>query len=182
MLVGLAVLVVIGVIAAVLFWPESKQQDEAKAPAVIVKPTTEPTPVDVNVKITTYTTSNEGFRDKGGFWDTNTYNTSEFGGLKPGAGLVLDLGSAMKIDSVTFNAKSGPLTVELRSADDRPIDQTPVSRSGGKVVGDSTSATGKTTLDGSKGGKHRYWMIWVTNLGPTKKGIISDVSVTAMKS
>ena len=101
----------------------------------------------------------------------------KFGSLKPGLGLVLDLGSARGVSSVEFDAGTGPLTVELRSADQMASDI-----SGYAAVGKSISATGSTKLTAPGGGKHRYWMIWVTALGPSAGGYsasISDIAVHA---
>ena len=36
-------------------------------------------------------------------------------------------------------------------------------------------ASGTTTLDASKGGKHRYWVVWVTELAPGGGGFAAVV-------
>ncbi len=134
-------------------------------------------PVDVEFEVSSYAPSGDGFRDDGGTWTTATYTRPNWGNLKEGGGLVLDLGSAKEINEVSFDAGSGPITVQLRSAD-----SVPSGSSKGKAVGSLSKASGKTTLDGTKGGKHQYWMIWVTDLGPPKKGEISDLKVTALEA
>jgi hypothetical protein len=150
-------------------------RDPKTTPKPVASATVPPKPpAPLKFTVSSYTTSGDGFEDKGGTWDTATYKTVKFGNLKPGVGLVLDLGSAKEISSVSFNAETGPMTVELRSADEQP--------SGGDRVGGSEQADGKTELDGSKGGKHQYWMIWVTKLGPSYKAVVSDISVTSAAS
>jgi hypothetical protein len=171
---AVAVLLVAGVVGASLL---GDKDDEKTSTKPQVSATAVAAPVDVkSFTVSSYDPkpNGEGFRDKGDFWDTNIYADSNFGGLKPGVGLVLDLGSAKQVASVTFKAQTGPLTVQLRSADDKPV-----GKSSGKAVGGTVQADGKTKLTASNGGKHQYWMIWVTNLGPTKKAIISNISVLA---
>jgi hypothetical protein len=125
--------------------------------------------------ITSYAAVGSGFRHDGSAWDTQRYNTPEFAGLKDGVGLILDLGSPASVSAVSFDAGSGPLRVELRSADSRPG-----SITGWTKVTSNSSASGQTTLDGSKGGKHEYWMIWVTRLGSDNKATISDITVKGL--
>ena len=106
-----------------------------------------------------------GFEQRGEDWRTQTYRTAAFGGLKPGVGLVLDLGSARAVTSVTFEARTAGSTVSLRAADDAPT-----SDAGLGPVGAEVTASGRTVLDGSSGGAHRYWVVWVSGLGPRGDG------------
>jgi len=156
-------------------------QSENKPPAV-AKPSATAKPVVLKFSVSSYSPNGTGFTDKGSTWTTQTYTTATFGNLKEGVGLVFDLGSPKQLTSVTFNAETGPLTVQLRSADQKPVDQNPVGQSIGSAVGGSVQATGDTELDASKGGKHQYWMIWVTKLGSPKQAVISDLSVSASSS
>jgi hypothetical protein len=111
-----------------------------------------------------------GFRKTSLGWQTQDYASATFGNLKPGIGLVLDLGAAHTVSAVTLDAGTGPLTVQLRTGDSPPT-----SVSGYKQVGAPTQASGPTTLAASGGGSHRYWMIWVTSLGPAGGGGYSAV-------
>jgi hypothetical protein len=106
-----------------------------------------------------------GFRKDSAGWHTQTYRSATFGNLKPGVGLMLDLGSARKLAAVTLDAATQPLTVQLR-AGDSPAS----SLSGFQQVGSAVQASGSTTLPAAVGGSHRYWMIWVTNLAPADGG------------
>lgn len=104
-------------------------------------------------------------------WRTQTYASETFGNLKPGVGLVLDLGAARTLTSVEFDALTGPLTVELRSADVAPTSVEDMQTFGG-----TTSADGATTLDAGPGGSHRYWIVWITTLAPQDGGFGAELS------
>jgi hypothetical protein len=172
-LLALAVAVVIaGLVVGVIVMNGMNKKDPTPT---VANPTPAATaaPVKAKIKISSYDpVGGSGFEDKGSTWETQTYKGPKYAGLKKGIGLVLDLGSAKSITSVTFKADTGPQTVELHS-----LDALPSSGSEGKLVGDVVKADGKTKLDGAKGGKHQYWMIWVTDPGPSWKAVISDVSV-----
>jgi hypothetical protein len=113
-----------------------------------------------------------GFRKRDGGWVTQKYTSREFGNLKDGVGLELDLGAPHTVESVRFDAGSGPLTVELRAGDSGG------SLSAYTAAGSPESASGRTTLTGQDGGKHRYWLIWVTQLGQDNTARISGITVT----
>ena len=102
-----------------------------------------------------------------------TYRTADFGKLKKGVGLVLDLGDARGVEEVRFTSDGA--TVQLRAAD-----STAQFADGYRAVGKDTVARGATTLPGDGGGRHRYWMLWVSRLGSGDGGFsarISDVTV-----
>jgi putative peptidoglycan lipid II flippase len=145
--------------------PKTKPTAVKPPPAAVV-------PVALDPDITDFDPSptGSGLKHEGKTWSSPTYTTRAFGNLKPGLGLILDLGSPRDLGEVTFDARTGPLTVDLRSADERPA-----GLSGWTKTGSSTKATGKTTLEAGDAGKHRYWMVWVSKLGFERKVEISDV-------
>ena len=106
-----------------------------------------------------------GLARSGDGWRTQTYVTADFGGLKPGVGLLLDVGTARELTSVTLEASPAGATIGLRAADERPT-------SGADLppVGEDVTASGTTVLDASSGGAHRYWLIWVSGLGSRDGG------------
>ena len=184
-MLALAGVVVVVLMAAVAFIVTHQKKANEAAPETTTT-TTAAAAASVNVKdfkISSYdpiAPRGSGFTEKGANWATNTYNVAEppFAGLKKGVGLVLDLGSAKAVTSVTFEAVTGPQTVQLRSAD-----QVPSGDDNGKEAGETKQASGKTKLEASaKAGKHQYWMIWVTNPGPTRKAVIGSISVSASSS
>jgi hypothetical protein len=159
-----AVVVVVIVVVMVLLnshkTPAKTATATVKPPSVVVKTVT---PGELS-----YSPSGSGFtRLSKGTWHTQSYTSATFGNLKSGVGLVLDLGSAQTVTAVSFNAATGPLTVDLRAADQKPTDKDPSGLSGFAKVGSPNKAVdGSTTLSASGGGKHRYWMLWVSNLAP----------------
>jgi hypothetical protein len=113
----------------------------------------------VAATVTAFTTKDSSFTLRDGTWSSQSYRDAEFGHLKKGIGLRLDLGTARTLTAVTFTAETGPTTVELRAGDT-------VSKDGSayELVGSAVEATGATTLPASAGGSHRYWVLWVTKL------------------
>ncbi len=108
-----------------------------------------------------------GLRQAGDRWRTQTYVSADFGNLKDGVGLVMDLGSARSLTGVSVDVGSAPIVIELRAADKQSSsvgDFQPVS--GPQTV----EASGTTTLTAADGGSHRYWLVWITRLAPQDGG------------
>lgn len=104
-------------------------------------------------------------------WRTQSYRSAEFGNLKPGVGLLADLGAARELGEVVVDVAPVGVALELRAGDspsDSPDDYA--------VVAAADDAAGPTTLDASGGGAHRYWMLWVTRLGPREGGYVAELS------
>jgi hypothetical protein len=106
-----------------------------------------------------------GFRRDGAAWRTQTYVSADFGGLKEGVGLLLDLGASRAVSRVTFDVAGAPIAVELRGGDSASA-----SASGFQRVAADAAASGSTTLTVNGGVQHRYWLIWVTRLGAADGG------------
>jgi hypothetical protein len=116
-----------------------------------------------------------GFRRDDGRWRTQSYTSPSFGNLKDGVGLLLDLGTPRAVTAVRVDA-DGPLDLELRAGDRPAKDGEAFAR-----VAAADGADGPTQLDGSKGGEHRYWLVWVTGLAPGDGGyraVLGDPAVT----
>ncbi|MDP9408058.1 MAG: hypothetical protein M3P95_09360, partial [Actinomycetota bacterium] len=110
-------------------------------------------------------------------WRTQSYRTAEFGNLKPGVGLVADLGSAREVHAVTVDVAPVGVVVELRAGDapsQDPADYT--------VVTEAVEAAGPTTLDASGGGSQRYWLVWVSELGPREGGFVAELAEPRVQS
>ena len=123
-------------------------------------------PVALDATITSVDPSGgSGLRQQGGAWRTQTYTSADFGNLKDGVGLLLDLGAARAVTAVDLDAVGGPITVELRAGDERGADPTAYAR-----VGAAVQASGQTSLPAKAGGRHRYWLIWVTRLAAQDGG------------
>jgi hypothetical protein len=139
-------------------------------------------PVAVPATITSLDPSGgSGFRrESGSTWRTQTYQSAGFGNLKDGVGLLFDLGSGRQVSTVSFEVVGGPIAVELRAADARAA-----SAGGYRTVASAGSASGPTTLTPKDGGRHRYWLLWVTRLASQDGGyraVIRDPAVKAPPS
>jgi hypothetical protein len=106
-----------------------------------------------------------GFRRDGAAWRTQTYADANFGNLKPGVGLLLDLGASRPVSTVTLDVVGGPIAVELRAGDSAGG-----VASGYQRVAADPSASGSTTLTVKGGAAHRYWLVWVTKLAGADGG------------
>ena len=86
---------------------------------------------------------------------------------------MLDLGAAHTVDAVRLAGDGA--TVQLRAADSPAQLTDGYTAAGGNVV-----AGAQTSLDGDRGGRHRYWLVWVSRLRAGTGGYsarIGDISV-----
>jgi eukaryotic-like serine/threonine-protein kinase len=102
-------------------------------------------------------------------WTTEIYDTTAFGGLKDGLGLVLSAGGATTLRSVTVTAPApyAGFVARIEVGD---------SQSGPFAVDSATKTVSGTTtfaLDGKSGD---YWVVWLTQLGPARTAKISGVT------
>ena len=114
--------------------------------------------------------------DRSTAWTTKTY-FDQFGdtGLKHGVGLVLDLGSAQDVGSVTVRTAGGGTGLELRAADQQ----------GGSVddydlVAKKADVDGRVVLVPREALHARYLLVWLTSLpavGSDFRGSIAEISV-----
>ncbi|MFB7372764.1 protein kinase family protein [Streptomyces sp. NPDC056222] len=112
-------------------------------------------------------------------WQTSIYyGYSNFGRLKEGVGLVLDLGSVQQVGKVDVTFE-GTTSVQLRLAPENASDQ-PTS-----ADGFTTLAQGSGThvpLAPPKAVKTRYVLVWLTDLpgsGGGYRGKITDIKITS---
>lgn len=92
-------------------------------------------------------------------WYTSRYNSAELGNLKPGVGLLFDLGEPKKVDEVRLRLAKQGADLELRSADsagDDPDDFDTVAK--------QDDASDRVTLKPSGQTEARYWLVWFTKL------------------
>jgi len=104
-------------------------------------------------------------------WATLNYSGSaEFGNLKPGVGVVYDLGSEQSLAGVTVTTTLPGATVEVRTGGtpDDDLDAFPVATSG--------ELTGTTELTFDSEVSTRYVLLWVTGLVSTDDGFAADLA------
>ena len=100
------------------------------------------------------------------FWYTEHYNSSSFGGLKDGVGLVLDAGRAAKVARVTVTSDTPGFTARIESGSSPSGPFTPVS--GTQTVNASTAFT-------VSGATARYYVVWITSLGSHASVKVNEV-------
>jgi eukaryotic-like serine/threonine-protein kinase len=101
------------------------------------------------------------------FWDTETYRSPAFGGLKDGVGLVLDAGSSTAVHTLAVSTDTPGFTAVIRAGDAPDGPFTDDSQS--QTVGARTTFT----LDGHTA---RYYVLWITNLGTVDSVHVSEVT------
>jgi len=100
------------------------------------------------------------------FWDTETYQTPAFGGLKTGVGLVLDAGTSATLHTITVSTDTPGFTAVIRAGD----------APGGPFTDDSRSQTaGAETTFALDGHTARYYVLWITNLGTVDTVHVNEV-------
>jgi predicted Ser/Thr protein kinase len=92
------------------------------------------------------------------YWDTEHYRDAPSLSGKPGVGLVLDAGRDVQLNELGLSTATPGFTAEIRAGDSEtgPFDT---------VVGASQTVGGTARFRISPG-KHRYYVIWITRLGP----------------
>lgn len=107
--------------------------------------------------------------DAGTAWTTERYDTTRLGGLKPGVGLLLDLGQPRAIEQLELGLEPG-VDVELRVADE-PSDDLAAYR----VVAGVTDAQAVARLVPDAPVTARVVLVWFTRLPPADDGFRGTV-------
>lgn len=117
-------------------------------------------------------------KDPGSYWSTDGYFSADFGRLKEGVGIVLDLGKVQQVDTVDVSFLGGSTSVELRttkasSVPGLPGDFTEVAKGSGT----------KVALKPDKPVQARYVLVWLTKLPPSGdgnyRGKVADIKITS---
>jgi eukaryotic-like serine/threonine-protein kinase len=109
--------------------------------------------------------------DPASTWSTLNYRGSaDFGNLKPGVGIVYDLGSDQAVGGVTLTTTTPGIAVEVRTggAPDGDLDAFAVAAAG--------SVDGTTDLAFEEPVTARYVLVWVTGLVPAEDGFSADLA------
>ncbi|MGH3355739.1 MAG: hypothetical protein ACRDOJ_07550, partial [Nocardioidaceae bacterium] len=119
--------------------------------------------------------------DPGTEWTTLTYEgDSKFGGLKPGLGLVLDLGKSAKVGRVTLDLGGSGTDLDVRAAPSG-AGAPPADLDGYTTVGSANDASGRARVRLDDGVSTQYLLVWLTNLpaesAATYKASISEIDV-----
>lgn len=116
-------------------------------------------------------------------WHTMRYKGDpKLGGLKPGVGLVLDLGRAQKIGSVQAQLQGSPTAIQLRVPKNAQATSAPMDRSANwTVVASNDKAGTSVTLTPSTPTTTRFLLVYLTSLPKVDqsgyRGAITEVQV-----
>ncbi|GHF26573.1 protein kinase family protein [Streptomyces morookaense] len=113
------------------------------------------------------------------YWSTDFYTNANFGGLKSGVGLILDLGKKQQVGKVQVGFLNDT-SVELRAADSSG-DSMPMSLTAFHKVAEGAGTDVPLTPD--KPVEARYVLVWLTKLSQTEqgeyRGRVSEIKVTS---
>lgn len=113
------------------------------------------------------------------FWHTKNYFGPGFGNLKPGLGLILDLGEPKTVTSVTVEAL-GEHSVQLRAAASS-VSAMPASEDDFELIAEGSGDS--LTLGGEEAVESRYLLVWLTELprgdDGNYRGRISNITVSS---
>lgn len=115
--------------------------------------------------------------DPATYWQTSHYASADFGRLKQGVGIVIDLGEVQQVGKVAVSF-GGDTSVELRAEGD--TDSEPQSFGGYTKVADGSGTT--VELKPGEALRSRYLLVWLTELPLTDgqfRGRVTDVKVTS---
>jgi hypothetical protein len=104
--------------------------------------------------------------DTSTYWTTDWYTNANFGSLKPGLGLILDLGKKQKISQAKMDF-IGTTSVELRVAS---ADATAMPTSLDSFTKVAKGSGVNVTLTPDKPVEARYVLVWLTKLPATNEG------------
>ena len=113
-------------------------------------------------------------------WATSTYNTTDFGGLKAGVGLILAVDPTTALGTLTVHSSTPGWTADIFVSDQpaATLAEGDLAGWGTPVVADRLFGEVDTTVDlgGANGGAV---LIWITALPEGRKVAIGDLAVTA---
>ena len=108
-------------------------------------------------------------------WTSESYNTTGFGNLKKGVGVLLDLGQPTSVHQVTLDLGIGPVDVTVYAAKDASLAST-------TVIGTASAASGRIQLNAAGAmPQAQYIIVWFTKLAPAGgqfRASISEIALT----
>jgi hypothetical protein len=111
-------------------------------------------------------------------WHSESYDSADFGRLKDGVGLLVDMGEPIPIKQVSIEFGDAPGgTVELRLGNTEDLEKL-------AVAGKPTDPTGKKEFSFETEQKSRYVLVWFTKLPPYQgkfRGSVLDMKIFAAK-
>ena len=108
--------------------------------------------------------------DPGSSWKTSTYR-QQLPAYKPGIGLIASFADTTKLAQITIDTPSEGTVVEIRTADSGTPDFEAT-----KVIATATLKNGHNEITLPSGTKAQHVVIWLTKLGETDKGFVSELT------
>ncbi len=106
-------------------------------------------------------------------WESETYRSDTYGGLKDGVGLLVDLGAPARVTSLTARLGGEGSSVELRTATGSTLD-------GSRVIATADDASGTVPLRAATAVTTRYLVLWFTTPARVDDGyraVVDELSV-----
>ncbi len=106
-------------------------------------------------------------------WTTDEYNQANFGSIKPGMGILINLGAPTKVSAVKVLTSSQGATMELRTGTSDPGNTTAGDDTIAKnftVIGTPNQQAATTTVFPVDKDSVQYLLIWITKLPPNAEG------------
>jgi len=107
--------------------------------------------------------------DSATFWSTEGYDSTTFGGLKPGVGIVFDAGRAVRATSLTVATDTPGMSAEVKAG------SSPTSFSA--VVAGTRTLGSRTTFSLTVQTPARYYLLWITRL-PGRHAHVNEVTIS----
>jgi eukaryotic-like serine/threonine-protein kinase len=104
-------------------------------------------------------------------WRTQVYRTADLGKLKPGVGLLMDLGTARKVSAVHLVLVGNGTSVELFESDSEPANEKAMT-----LAAAQTAAPSDVTLRLATPTAARYWVVWLTKLPASGTGFQGGIA------
>lgn len=92
-------------------------------------------------------------------WRTERYRSARLGGIKPGVGLLVDLGGARALSRVEVDVRTPGAALELRAGNSLGADETSLP-----VLARDQGSPGRSVLVPPGQTRARFWLVWITRL------------------
>jgi serine/threonine protein kinase len=107
-------------------------------------------------------------------WTSESYATADFGNLKKGVGVLLDLGQPTSVHQVTLDLGSDPADITVYAATDRSLD-------GATKIGSTSGAGGQVKIKAAGTmPEAQYVIVWFTALAPAGGQYRASVAEVAL--
>jgi eukaryotic-like serine/threonine-protein kinase len=168
---GIVLLAVAAIVAGILALGGSKPSSHSASgggtQAITLAGTMNYDPSGAHADTHANTASSATDGDPKTYWYTQTYASSDFGGLKSGLGLVLDAGKPKKLKSLTVATDTPGFRAVVLAGNS--LATRPAPDSATKTV------TGQTTFT-LQGATARYYVIWITRLPSGGSAHVNEVT------